>query len=136
MVATGDALLFRPKHMPPDEPKTFADLFCEQNGVPASEFPRALVEHALPPEAHALRRLLQLMPGDYFADDLAFAQNIGRLTRAEDFAWALAEFHAHPSNRRTLRRQLRVRLSIPRLRRIVQRTFAESELSHEVACVA
>lgn len=123
-------------YMPPTELKTFAELFCEQNGVPAAEFPRALVEHALPPEAHALRRLVQLMPGDYFADDLAFAQNIGRLTRAEDFAWEVAEFHAHPSNRRTLRRQLRVRLSIPRLRRIVQRTFAESELAHEVACVA
>lgn len=122
--------------MPPTELRTFAELFCERNGVPAAEFPRALVEHALPPESHALRRLLQLMPGDYFADDLEFARNIGRLTRPEDFAWEVAEFHDHPSNRRTLRRQLRVRLSIPRLRRIVQRTFAESELAHEVAFVA
>lgn len=122
--------------MTPTEIKTFAELFCEQRGVPTAEFSRALVEHALPPEAQALRRLLQLMPGDYFADDLEFARNIGRLTRPEDFAWEVAEFHDHPSNRRTLRRQLRVRLSIPRLRRIVQRTFAESELAREVAFVA
>lgn len=104
--------------------KTFAELFCAQHGVPRADFERVLVERSLHPQARALRRLLQLMPGDYFGPDLALARNVGQLTRAADFAWEVSDFHAHPANRRTLRRQLKVRLSISRLRRMVNRTFA------------
>lgn len=65
------------------------------------------------------------MPGDYFGPDLELARNIGRLTSAGDFTSEVAEFHAHPSTRRPLRRKRRVRRSIPRVRRIGLRTFAE-----------
>lgn len=111
--------------VPDHPPKTFSDLFCAQHGVRAEDFARVLVERSLHPQARALRRLLELMPGDYFGPDLELVRNIGRLTSAGDFTWEVSDFHAHPSNRRTLRRKLKVRLSISRLRRIVLRTFAE-----------
>lgn len=105
-------------------PETLSVLFCAQHGIRAEDLVRVLVERSLHPRARALRRLLELMPGDYFGPDLELARNIGRLTSAGDFTSEVAEFHAHRSNRRTLRRKLRVRLSISRLRRIVLRTFA------------
>jgi hypothetical protein len=100
-------------------PKTFAQLFCEQNHVSRSDFERVLISRTLHPQAKALRRLLQLIPGDYFSTDVEFIRQIGLLTRAGDFGWEVS------ANRRILRRRLRLRLSITRLRRIVMRTFKE-----------
>jgi hypothetical protein len=111
--------------MRPTPPKTFAELYCEQQAIRREDFEHALVERALQPQARALRRLLELLPGDFFAADLELARNVGRLTRSSDFAWEIADFHAHPGNRRALRRRLKVRLSIARLRHIVNRTFGD-----------
>ena len=97
-------------------PETFSDLFWAQHGVRAEDFERVRVERSLHPRARALRRLRDLMPGDYFGPDLELARNIGRRTSAGDFTSEVAEFHAHPSTRRPLLRKLRVRRSIPRLR--------------------
>ncbi len=111
--------------MHPTQPKTFAELYCEQQAIRQENFEREVVERSLHPQARALRRLLQLLPGDFFAADLELVRNVGRLIRPGDFAWEIADFHAHPANRRTLRRRLKVRISISRLHQIVIRTFGE-----------
>lgn len=121
----GDVFVWANPPMRPTQPKTFAELYCEQQAIRREDFEHALVERALQPQARALRRLLQLLPGDFFAADLELARNVGRLTRSSDFAWEIADFHAHPGNRRALRRRLKVRISISRLRHIVNRTFGE-----------
>jgi hypothetical protein len=106
--------------------KTFAELYCEQNRLALEDYDRAIVSEALYPHARALHRLFQLVPGDYFHADLEFVRHVGQLTRARDFSWEVSDFHAHPANRRALRRNLKVRLSITRLRHIVKRTFAQA----------
>lgn len=111
--------------MRPPQLKTFAELYCEQQAIRREDFEHTLVERTLHPQARALRRLLQLLPGDFFAADLELVRNVGRLTRSSDFAWEIADFHAHPGNRRALRRRLKVRISISRLRHIVNHTFGE-----------
>lgn len=108
-------------------PKTFAQLYCEQNRLPREKFEQTLIFRTLHPQARALRRLLQLVPGDYFGADLEFVRQVGQLTRPADFSWEVADFHAHPANRRVLRRRLKLRLSIARLRRVVIQTFKDAE---------
>lgn len=109
-------------------PKTFAELFCEQHHVALGDFERTVVQSTLHPQAKFLRHLLQLAPGEYFAADFEFVRNVGHLTRMSDFAWEVSDFHAHPANRRTLRRRLKVRLSIKRLRNLVARTLPAEPL--------
>ena len=108
-------------------PKTFAELYCEQNRLAPADFERALISRSLHPQAIALQKLLKLVPGDYFRADMEFVRNVGQLTRAADFGWEVSDFHAHPANRRLLRRRLKVRISIARLRRIVMQTFKDHE---------
>lgn len=117
-------------------PKTFADLYCAQHGIEVEDFERTVIAQALYPHAHALHRLLLLMPGDYFQADFEFVRAVGQLTRPGDFSWEVSDFHAHPANRRVLRRKLKVRLSISRLRQIVHRTFARSRRPHSAAKIA
>ncbi len=107
-------------------PKTFLELFCEQNAIDPADFEREVVAQTLYPHARALHRLLELVPGDYFTADFAFVRAVGQLTRPGDFSWEVSDFHSHPANRRLLRRNLKVRLSITRLRYVVQRTFAKA----------
>jgi hypothetical protein len=104
---------------------TFAQLFCRKHAISPDQFETILIEQALNPRARALRRLLQLMPRDYFAPDFALIQRIGLITRPTELDPVVSEFHEHPSSRRALRRKLRVHMSLPRLRRIVANTFAE-----------
>ncbi len=111
------------REVTPPHPKTFAQLYCEQHNLPLADFERDVVGRTLHPQARVLHRLLHMMPGDYFCADLELARNVGQLTRPEDFAWEVSDFHAHPSNRQMLRRRLKVRLSIALLRRLVVTTF-------------
>jgi hypothetical protein len=114
-------------------PQTFADLYCAQHEIAPEKFAGAVIAQALYPHARALRRLLHLVPGDYFQADFEFVHAVGQLIRPGDFSWEVSDFHAHPANRRALRRKLKVRLSITRLRQIVHRTFQGQTLPQSKA---
>ena len=108
------------------EPRTLAEHFCRQHLIAREQFELSMIARALNPNACALRRLLQLMPADYFASDLELMRHVGEITSPDELESVVVAFHAHPISRRALRRRIKVRLSLPRLRRLVAQTFARS----------
>jgi len=105
--------------------KTFAEIYCEQTGLPPAKFGRVLLWRGLYPQARLLKPLLHLLGRDYFAADRDFVYGVGQLRRISDFASEAAEFHSHPANHSLLRRRLRLRVSARRLRRLVEEAFVE-----------
>lgn len=112
--------------MPHRSIPTFAELFCRQHFVTREQFELTVIERALNPHASAIRRLLQLMPTEYFASDIELMRHVGQITSPAELESVVIAFHANPISRRALRRRIKVRLSLPRLRRLVAQTFARA----------
>jgi hypothetical protein len=103
---------------------TFAEKYCAQHGLAPEEFLEAAFRRSLYPHARLLRPLLALN-FNYFAADREFIRGIGRLTRFRDFVTEVQDFRDDSNNRGFLRRVLRLRVSVTRARRLVQRTMPE-----------
>ena len=102
-------------------PKTFSQIYCERNGVPADEYVSRVFSRALYPHARPFAFLLQLLDGEHFSADYDFVMDVGRTFRVRDFKPAAREFMHHPLNRGALRKILCLRVSVRRLRRLMVR---------------
>jgi hypothetical protein len=104
-------------------PRTFSDLYCEQQGIAATEFARHAFKRALYPHARILAGALNLLNSDYFSADRDFIDDVGRLTRYHDFVSSGMDYSHHPANRGFMRRVLLLRVSTERMRRLVRTAF-------------
>lgn len=105
------------------KPAHFAEHYCDLHKLTLDEFPRHLRKHALYPHARFIVPILTLFNGDYLAADNDFIQDVGQLTRYNDFFGSSFEYIHHPANRGFLRRVLRLRISTERMRRIIRKGF-------------
>ena len=103
--------------------KTLAESFCGRHGVPTEQFAQAVLTRCLYPQARLLKNPLLLVNADYFEADLELIHQVGQLTHADDLAAEVAEYNYHPANAGRLRREWKLRLSVTRLRKLVEETF-------------
>jgi len=89
----------------------FAKLYCDAHALAAEQFEPVLFQHALFWWARPLAPLLRWCWPDYFRVDQALLASVGAARRPEEVADAIFKFHAHPDNRRFLRRALLLRVS-------------------------
>ncbi len=100
---------------------TFAELYCQQRGIPPERFMRSLFWRCLHRRTWLLVPLLKLCSRDYFSADYDLIRDVGRLTRANGLTEDLADFHTHPRNIGFARHRLRLRLSVRRITKEVHR---------------
>jgi hypothetical protein len=105
----------------------FAELYCEQQGIPLSAYRRHIFNRALYPHARPLTWLLSPEKSRYFEADRLFVQDVARLTRYKDFHNAGMDYNQHRASSGFLRRGLRLRISTERMRRLVRQTFKVTE---------
>lgn len=130
--STAPARLVRPR-IGSMKTKTFRQLYCEQRGIVPARYESTLLRATLRWPGRVLHRVRGILPAALFAADHDFVVGVGFLTGPKDFDVEATEFLFHPQNRGFLRRQLRVRVSIFRLRRVVSRVFARAEAEAEAA---
>jgi hypothetical protein len=99
---------------------TFANRYCEQHNLPREDFDRVVFRRALPNRVRLIAPLIAAISPTYFAPDFDFVRDIGAMRQPSDFKWALADFRSHTANREFLRRQLRLRTSVSRMRRVIE----------------
>lgn len=104
--------------------RTFADLYCEQNGLPRPQYHAAVFRRALFPHAWLAGWLLRLFRRLHFLPDHEFVEDVGHITCVADFTYPLGSFIEHPANRGVLRRVLRLRVSARRMLKLVRAVFA------------
>ena len=105
----------------------FAELYCEQQGIPLSAYSRHIFHRALYPHGRPLTWLLNPDKSNYFEADRVFVQDVARLTRYEDFLDAGMYYNQHRTTSRFLRRVLRLRISTGRMHKLVRQTFKVTE---------
>ncbi len=105
-------------------PRTFAEIYCEREGLTAAELPAVLFRRTLYPHARFVAPLLRGLNPRHFLADYEFVEDVGHLRSLEDFSLALGSYIEHPSNWGLLRRRLRIRVSARRMLRIVRTVFA------------
>jgi len=89
----------------------FAKLYCDAHSLPPEQFVPVMFQHALYWWARPLAPWLQWCCPGYFRVDQILLANVGAARRPEEVADAIFKFHAHPENRRFLRRALLLRVS-------------------------
>jgi hypothetical protein len=94
-------------------PETFQETFCAQYGVPPELYDATVLRLTLYPHA---RWLAEIAPRPFLAPDRGFITNVGRLTRWQAFTGEAHAFQRHADNRRFWRRNLRLRVSVARMR--------------------
>jgi hypothetical protein len=102
------------------KPKSFAELYCMQQGIPATAFAQHLFRRALYPHARPLAWLVNLFSRTYFEPDRAFVEDVAKLTRYTDFFSVAMDYSQNSSNLLFLRRVLRLRVSTERMRQLVR----------------
>ncbi len=105
------------------KPRSFFELYCEQQSIPAADYARRVFSRALYPHARPLAGVISLFNSDYFAADHDFVEDVGRLTSYHDFLGSGMDYSHHPGNRGFFRQVLRLRISTDRMRRMVRTTF-------------
>ncbi|MCU0792881.1 MAG: hypothetical protein MUE42_08540 [Opitutaceae bacterium] len=103
--------------------RTFAELYCEQHGLPESDFVQSVWRETLYPHARIIASLIQVLKPRHFAADLEFAHDVGRIRRFRDYATEAEAFAHHPENRGLLRTIFNIRVSARRMRRLVRTTL-------------
>ena len=116
-------LLRAPRANRPMSTPTFAEVYCRRHALPPERFERAVLARALYPHARVLAPFIRLLWPEHFAADLDLVRNTGQLCRVRDFSVEAAEFAYHPANHPGLRQILRLRVSVQRLRHLVQATL-------------
>jgi hypothetical protein len=97
----------------PPSAGSFQELFCAQYGVSPDRFEATILRLTLYPHA---RWLADVKPHAWLAPDCGFIAAVGRLTRGSGFAAEALEFQSRPENQRFWRRDLRLRVSVHRMR--------------------
>jgi hypothetical protein len=105
---------------------TFAERYCELNGIAPAQFADSVLRRALYPQARLLLPLVQVLAPNYFAADFDLIGATARLRRTRDFASEADQFNYHPANIGFLRRTLRIRLSTTRLKQLLRTTLGRS----------
>lgn len=103
--------------------RTFAEIYCEREGLSPAELNGTLFFRALYPQARPFLPFAHWLAPGHFLADHEFCQEVGNLRSLEDFALVLTSYIEHPSNRGFLRRRLRIRVSARRMFRIVRTVF-------------
>ncbi len=104
--------------------RTFAEIYCEREGVSPAALRETLLQRTLYPHARLIAGLgFRHLPGLFLADR-EFVEDVGCLRSLQDFSLVLGGFVEHPSNRNFLRRRLRIRISAHRMLRIVRAVLA------------
>lgn len=103
--------------------KTFAEIYCEREGLSPAELNRTLFSRTLYPQARPFFRLVHWLDPGHFMADHEFCEDVRNLRSLEDFTLVLASYIEHPSNWGFLRRRLRIRVSARRMFRIVRAVF-------------
>lgn len=106
-------------------PDDFSGQFCRQFKVSPDRYRAAVLKRTLYPAARMLRPVLRLIDRDYFSADQDYIDSVGRIQRARELPNESHEFNHHPANRRFLRRTLRLRVSVGRMRALVQTVMSE-----------
>ena len=106
--------------------RTFAEIYCEQNGVPLPMYHAHVFRRVLFPHARLLAGVVRTLHRLHFLADHEFVEAAGHITCIADFSLPLGRFIEHPDNRRKFRRRFLVRVSARRLLRLVRSTFADS----------
>lgn len=107
---------------------TFAELFCEKQGVAEKDFERIVLRQSLRRSAWILYPLLNLNR-TYFTADREFVRCVGRITRPDQFDSEAMDFAMDSNNSGFLHRRLKLRVSREKLGRLVRQTFREDESS-------
>ena len=113
--------------------QSFAVLYCRQLDLPLAEFEQHIFRRALYQHARPLTWLLVQGRKDYFRADAEFIEDVGRLTRYEDFFAVALDYGQHYSNGWYPRRVLRLRVSTERMRRLVRDVFKSTLDDAELA---
>ena len=103
--------------------RTFAQIYCEREGLPAAELSARLFRLTLYPHARLVAALLRRFNPRHFLADYEFIEDVGHLRSLEDFSLVLGGFIEHPSNWGLLRRRFRIRVSARRMLRIVRTVY-------------
>lgn len=103
--------------------KTFAELYCEQNGLKPEQYEAVVLSRSLYLHARVLAPLVRALWSDHFAADIDFVRNVARLRRFREFAFESEEFAHHPANRGFWRLTVNLRVSSRALRRLVRATL-------------
>ncbi len=103
--------------------KTFAELYCETQGIAPERYTDVVLSRCLYPHARLVAPLVRFLWPNYFAADLDFVRSVGRLRRFREFSYEVEEFAHHPANRGFWRLSANVRVSSRALRRMVRNTL-------------
>jgi len=106
------------------KPRTFAEIYCEREGLRPAEWPAVLFQRTLYPHARLLARMVRRLDHRYFLADYEFVEDVGHLRSLDEFTPALDSYVEHPDNRGLLRRKLRIRVSARRMLGAVRTVFA------------
>lgn len=113
-----------PRDPPPEKARTFAEIFCEREGLSFAEWPSVLFRRTLYSHARVVLPLVRWFNPRHFLADYEFIEDVGHLRSLEDFSLALGSYVEHPANWGVLRRRLRIRVSARHMLLIVRQTFA------------
>lgn len=108
------------------KPGTFAEIYCEREGLPPAELNALLFRRALYPHARLVAGLVRWLSHRHFFADDEFIEDVGHLRNLQDFSLALGSYVEHPSNWGMLRRTFRIRVSARRMLKIVRTVFVRS----------
>jgi len=110
--------------------KTFAELYCEREGVSPEMWRNLLFRQTLYPHARMFVGMVRLFNPRHFLADYEFVEDVGYLRSLHDFSLALGSYIEHPSNWSLMRRRLRIRISARRMLAVV-RTVLASQAARE-----
>lgn len=108
-------------HPPFSNGEDFASRYCRWRRVARSAFVETLLAETLYPHARLLRHCL---PANCFNLDRSFVENVGRLRQRRDFRNAMLDFLDAYEGHHWSRAVLHLRISVDRMRDIVQEVFA------------
>jgi hypothetical protein len=95
---------------------SFAVRFCRHFAIGAARYPEEMLRRSL----HRHARLVKpFMSTAAFSADRDFVSCVGQMTRRQDFSGEAVAFHDDPTNRHFWRRYGRVRVSLTRVRRLL-----------------
>lgn len=103
---------------------TFAELFCEVEGLDLGDYREAVLDRTLYMRARMLRPLLK-SEMHYFSADYEFVEGVGQIRSRDQLEAEIRSYLDHPANTGFRRRHLKLRVSIRRMQDLVNATLRE-----------
>lgn len=107
----------------------FAARFCQQYEVRPEAYAEAMLRRCLHRRTRPFVWVLRRIDPEYFQPDFELIRSIGKLTHAHTWQEDAAEYQSHPRNKGFLRRRLRLRVSVQRVTRLVNRLLPERKVT-------